>query len=617
VGRPAVRRLGTPSRARRDWGGVRAESVVSLEAWLVLALVAVLVAALARGKPADLVFLGGLTLLLAGGVLTPAQGLAGFSNEGVLSVAALFVVAAGVRETGALDVLAARALGRPRGEMHAQLRVMLPVAFVSAFIQNTPVVAVAVPVVTRWCARLGLRPGKLLMPLSYATILGGTCTLVGTSTNVLVAGLAGKDGLPLGMFEIAWIGLPVAAVGLAYIVVASPWLLPDRSSGVGSFADARAYGVTMRVEPGSPVVGSTIESAGLRHLAGVYLAEIERDGEVMPAVSPETQLCAGDRLLFVGAVDEMLDVRRVRGLSLVSHEDEAVEAEPAKGRRPGLIEAVVGSGSSLVGRGVRELGFRTRYGAAVVAVHRGGERLTSKVGDVVLEPGDTLLLEARSGFLERHGRDSDFALVAAVAGSDAPHHARAGVAIAIVVGFVVLNTVLGVPLVVSAFVAAAAMVATGCLGGGAHATRALDLRVLVTIAASFGVGEALVETGAAAALSRALVDALSPLGPIGVLAGVYVATALLTELVTNNAAAVLMYPIAAGAAAASGIDLRALVYIVMLAASASFATPIGYQTNLMVWGPGGYRFSDFVRLGTPLQAILAVVTVAVVAWRFT
>jgi di/tricarboxylate transporter len=588
---------------------------LSVEAWFALALVVVIVAALVRGKPAEVVFLGGLTLLLGLGVLSPAEAFAGFSNEGVLSVAALFVVAAGVRDTGALDVVAQRALGRPRGTAQAQLRMMLPVAFVSAFVQNTPVVAVAVPVVSRWCSRFGLRPGKLLMPLSYATILGGTCTLIGTSTNVLVQGLAAKDGLALGMFEIAWIGIPVATLGIVYILAASPWLLPDRSGSLGTSADARAYGVTMRVEPGSAVVGSTIESAGLRHLSGVFLAEIEREGDVMPAVGPDTRLHAGDRLLFVGAVDKMLDVRRVRGLALVTHEDDIEDAGATKERRPGLLEAVVASGSSLVGRGVRELGFRTCYGAAVIAVHRGGRRLTSKVGDVVLEPGDTLLLEARSGFLERHGRDLDFALVAEVAGSDAPHHARAGVAIAIVVGFVLLHTVAGVPLVTSAFIAAAAMVVTGCLSGG-HATRALDLRVLVTIAASFGVGEALVQTGAAAALSGVLVGALEPFGAIGVLLGVYVATALLTELVTNNAAAVLMYPIAAGAAAASGLDLRAMIYIVMFAASASFATPIGYQTNLMVWGPGGYRFGDFVRFGVPLQILLAGVTVAVVAWRF-
>ena len=585
------------------------------QAWFTLALVAGLVAAMARGHASDLVMLGGLTLLLTLGIVVPEQALVGFSNEGVLAVAALFVLAAGIRETGALDLVARRVLGRPRAVAAAQIRMMLPMAGVSAFVNNTPIVAVAAPLVADWARRIGMSPSKLLIPLSYATILGGTCSLIGTSTNLVVSGLARGLGLEIGLFEIAWVGVPALVTGLLYVLVAAPRLLPDRGAGPGGPADPRAYGVTMRVEPGSAVVGLSIEAAGLRHLTGLFLAEIAREGELLPAAAPETVLRPGDQLLFVGVVGSVAELRRVRGLVPVDHDEDGSEARalPLRGRR--LVEAVVAPGSSLVNHSVRESRFRTRYDAAVIAVHRRGERVPSKLGDIVLEPGDTLLLEARPGFLERHGRDPDFALAAEVAASEVPRHDRAGIAAVVLLGLVVAHTVFGVSLITAALLAAGAMVATRCLSAP-EAVRSVDLRVVVTIAASFGVGEALASTGVAATISAMLVEAAAPLGPVAVLAGVYLATALLTELITNNAAAVLMFPIAAGAAQAAGLELRPFAFTVMMAASASFSTPIGYQTNLMVWGPGGYRFSDFVRFGVPLQVVLAVVSIAVISWRW-
>ncbi len=580
------------------------------EAWVTLAVTAGMVLAMARGLAGpDLVLLAGVTLLAAVGIVPMSRAFAGFANEGVLTVAALFVVAAGVRDTGGLDGVLRRVLGRPRGLASAQLRMMLPVSSVSAFLNNTPVVAMMVPVVTDWARRNGIPLSRLLIPLSYASILGGTCTLIGTSTNLVVYGLAREHSpdIAIGMFDITVLGVPALIVGAAYVVIASRRLLPDRAGAHALIEHPREYTVAMRVEADSPVVGQRIEEAGLRHLPGLYLMEIERDGEHMPAVDPETVLRAGDHLLFVGIVESVVDLRRIRGLVPATDQiDKLGEARPH--RR--LLEAVVGAGSTLTGESVRALEFRTRYDAAIIAVHRNGERVTGKVGDIVLSAGDVLLLEAPPSFLRRHKNDRTFALVTEVEGSAPRRHHKGPIALGLLIAMVVLSATGILPLLVSALLAAGAMLLTGCMSAY-DARRALELRVLIAIAAAFGVGAALESSGAAGAVGRAVVSIAAPYGPVATLAAIYVATALLTELITNNAAAALMFPLAAAAGDAAHIPIVPIALTVMMAASASFSTPIGYQTNLMVYGPGGYRFSDFLRFGVPLQLVLAAVTITV------
>lgn len=585
------------------------------EAWVTVAVTLVMVIAMARSlADPDLVLLGGLTLLVTLGIVPLESAFSGFSNEGVLTVAALFVVAAGVRETGGLDGILRRILGRPASLAMAQLRMMIPVTSVSAFLNNTPVVAMMVPVVTDWARRTNLPLSRLLLPLSYASILGGTCTLIGTSTNLVVYGLARQadPGLEIGMFDIALLGVPTMIVGVLYVILASPRFLPDRSGSQEIVERPREYTVAMRVEPSSPVVGQRIEEAGLRHLPGLYLAEIERGGEVMPAVDPETRIHAGDHLLFVGVVDSVVDLRRIRGL--VPATDQVEKLKHARPERR-LLEAVVGANSSLAGTNVRELRFRTRYEAAIIAVHRNGERVTGKVGDIVLRAGDVLLLEAPPAFLTRYRNDSSFALVTEVAGSTPRQHEKSALAIWLLVAMIAVSALELMPLLVAALLTAGAMLLTRCLSAQ-EAQRSLELRVLVAIAAAFGVGAALEQSGAASVIGGALVELAQPFGPLATLGAIYVATALLTELITNNAAAALMFPLAAAAAASAGIPLAPVALIVMMAGSASFSTPIGYQTNLMVYGPGGYRFGDFLRFGIPLQILLATVslTIANLLW---
>jgi di/tricarboxylate transporter len=581
------------------------------EAWVSIAITVASIAAMARGLAGpDMVLAGAMTLLLALGIITPAQAAAGFGNEGMLTVAVLFAVAAGVEATGALDWTARRMLGHPRTTTGAQLRMMLPAAGISAFLNNTPVVAMMLPIVQDWAKRVGISPSKLLMPLSWATILGGTLTIIGTSTNLVVTGMASArhPELSWNLFEIAPIGLCAVTVGLTYIVVMSRWLLPDRRGIAPDLTNARDYSVAFRVEADSPVVGSSIEAAGLRHLPGLYLVEIERDGETLPAVSPETKLHAGDNLLFVGLLEGVVDLRKIRGLVPLAADQVEKLGLPDDNRR--LIEAVLAYGSALAGKTVRESRFRTRYRAAIIAVHRNGERLPGKIGDIVLRYGDTLLLEAQPAFMETYRNDRSFALLSKVHGSTPVRHQRAGIAGAILAAMIVSNLMGWLPLLTAGMLAAGAMLASRCMTGP-EARRSLELSVLIAIACSFSVGKALEVTGAAEVLGHALVEATAPLGVLGLMFGVYLTLMVLTELITNNAAAALIFPVAIAAGESVGIDVKPMCYLVMFAASASFMTPIGYQTNLMVYGPGGYRFTDFVRFGAPMQLLLGIVTVSV------
>jgi di/tricarboxylate transporter len=586
------------------------------EGWLAIAVVGLVIGLLALTRhAADGVLVAGVAVLLLLGVLTPAEALAGLSNEGMVTVGVLYVVAAGLRETGAMAWLVRGVLGRPKDLGRAQLRLMAPVAGMSAFLNNTPVVAMFLPAVNDWARKNRLPISKLLIPLSYASILGGTCTLIGTSTNLVVNGLLTREsGLSsLGMFEIAWVGLPAAVLGIAYLFFFGRWLLPDREPVMRDLDDPRKYTVEMLVQPGSPLVGKTVEAAGLRHLPGMYLMEVERAGEVLPAVAPHQRLLANDRLVFVGVVESVVDLQRFRGL--VSASDQVFKLGSPRPERS-LTEAVVSDSCPLVGKNIREGRFRNIYNAAVIAVARNGERIHGKIGDIVLRPGDTLLLEADPGFADRQHNSRDFFLLNKLRDSRPLRHDRALTAIAILAVMVFVVTFEWLPMLQAAMLAAGVMLLTGCVTGGVART-AVDWKVLIAIAASFGLGHALEKTGAAHLIAESMIG-LALGDPWVTLVVVYLVTMLFTELITNNAAAVLMFPIALSTSQTLGVSFMPFAVGIMMAASASFSTPIGYQTNLMVYGPGGYRFSDYFKVGMPLNLLLAVLTVTIApgVWHF-
>jgi di/tricarboxylate transporter len=586
------------------------------EAWLTLAVVVGCFAMMAlTWVSPDIIMSGGLTLLLVSGVLLPEEALAGFANQGMLTVAVLYVVVSGLTETGAVGWVVQHILGRPRNTLQAQARLMAPAAVLSAFLNNTPVVAVFVPAVKVWARRNNLRLSKLLIPLSYASIVGGTCTLVGTSTNLVVNGmLVDQVGLPgLSMFDLAWIGVPIAISVLLFVFIFSGRLLPDREEPLIHGDDMREYTAEMMVEAGGPLEGCSIEGAGLRSLPSLFLAEIERNGAILPAVEPRERLEANDRLVFVGAINSVVDLHSIRGL--IPATNQVLKLGGARKDRS-FFEAVLSGTCPLVGKNVREGRFRTRYHAAIIALARNGERMRGKIGDVVLRVGDTLLLEARPDFIDQQGRSRDFLLVSEVGGFHPPNHKGAPVALAIIIGMVALAASGLLSMLEAALVAAGLMIVAGCTSGQV-ARQAPDWQVLVVISTSFGVGAALQKSGAAGAMADSIVG-LAGGNPWATLVLLFTATALLTAIATNNVAAVLAFPIALSAAGQMNVDVMPYAITIMVAASASFATPIGYQTNLMVYNAGGYRFADFVRIGLPLTVLVGVVTVGLVPliWEF-
>jgi len=586
-----------------------------LDAWFTAALITLMFGVLAFTRAApDMVFVGAVIILLATGVIGPMEAFVGFSNQGVITVAALYVVVAGIRETGGIQWIVHNLLGRPRSLVRAQWRLSAPVTIMSAFLNNTPVVGMLIPAVSEWARKHDLPVSKLMMPLSYAAILGGTVTLIGTSTNLVVNGLMlDRTGEGFGLFDIAWVGIPVAAAGLLFMILAGRWLLPDRPPAITQLDDPRQYTIEMEVEPRGALEGRSIEEAGLRHLPGAFLIEVNRNGTVLPAVSPQERLRGGDRLILVGVVESVVDLQKIRGLRPATGQVFKLDSHRADRN---LLEAVVSDSCPMVGQTIRDARFRNRYNAVVIAVARNGQRLRGKIGDIVLKPGDTLLVEAGPGFQMQNRNSRDFFLVSRVGEAATPRHERAWLAAMILVGMVVSVTAGLFSMLEGALIAAGLMVLTRCLTLET-ARHAIDWPVLFTIAAAFGVGAAMEGTGLAQTLSLGLVS-LAGVDPWMNLLMIYLVTALFTAVITNNAAAVLIFPIAFAVAGDLGVSPLPYAIAIMMAASASFATPIGYQTNLMVYGPGGYRFSDYLRAGIPMTIVTSLIAILIIplVWSF-
>ena len=588
---------------------------MTLAAGFTILVVAVTVLFIARDTVSPDVVLGAaLVVLAATRVIDVETALSGFANPALATIAAMFIVAAGLRTTGVLDVVSERLFRGVETLTPALTRTTVATAAISAFVNNTPVVAMAMPAVGSWSRRTRISPSKLLIPTSFASILGGVCTLIGTSTNLVSDGLLRSHGLVgLGFFELARIGLPAALIGLVYLVFVAPRLLPERVTLRDLDGDLRRYTAEFEIVEPSVLTGKTVEQAGLRRLPGLFLVSIERETGTIAPVGPGVRLFPGDRLTFAGVLETIVDLRKFRGLEPVAEERRHDLPESAE-----LHEAVVSQGSPLIGTSVRDANFRGRYNAAVIAVHRHGERIASRIGDIVLRPGDTLLLEAAPGFTRAFRDSRDFYLVSRVEESQPVRHDRMLASVA-VLAFVVITASLRVfPITIAALGGGILMVALRCLTPG-EAKRAVDWSVLIMIGAALGIAQAMESSGAAALIGKGIVAAGSGLGPVGVLAGVLIAAMVLTELVSNTAAIALMFPIALSAAAQLGIDPRSFLIGATIAASFSFSTPIGYQTNLMVYGPGGYRFTDFTRVGVPLQLVLLILSIGLIPliWPLT
>ncbi len=566
--------------------------------------------------PVDVVMVGAMTLLLLTGVLTINDALTGFSNPGVITVGVLYVVVTGLKETGGIGWLVHRVLGRASNEKNAILRLMLPISGMSSFLNNTPVVAMMIPAVKEWSKKIGVNPSRLMIPLSYASILGGTCTLIGTSTNLIVNGLyiqeTGTEGL--GLFTISAIGLPCAIAGISFMVLWGHKLLPNREGFLSEVTDDhRQYTVSMQVPKHSQLIGKTIQEAGLRNLPGVYLFEISRKNEIKQAVSPSEIIQSEDILVFVGLVDSVVDLLAMRGLLPATDQLEKL-TDPQ--HLHCFLEAVVSENCPVAGQTIKEGGFRNKYNAVVLAVARNGERINQKVGDIVLRQGDTLLLQASDDFHVRQKDSQDFYLTSKLDGSSPVRHKKALAAVSILAAMIALAGTNLLSMLEAALLASGLMVFFRCCSTNS-ARKNVDWSVLIVIAAAFSLGKALDKTGVAEVIARGLLD-MAGQNPWISLLIVYAITVFFTETITNNAAVVLTFPIAVATSNQLDCNLMPFIIAVMVAGSASFSSPLGYQTNLMVMGPGGYHFIDYLKTGVFMNFLIGIVAISLIPfiWGF-
>ncbi|MBU4055898.1 MAG: SLC13 family permease, partial [Proteobacteria bacterium] len=543
--------------------------------------------------------LGTLLLFLVTGILTDKEAVEGASNQGMLTVAILFIVAGAFTETGAIQLLTFLLSPRIKSRPMALIRMMAPVTLLSAFLNNTPVVAIFIPAVKAWAKKIKVPVSKLMIPLSYSAVFGGTCTLIGTSTNLVVSGVIQKElGVQIGLFEIAKVGVPFALIMFVVVTLLSLWLLPDRSSAIDQMGDPKQYTTEMIVPPGSVLIGKTLRQAELTEENEINLIEIIRGKDSIPATDYNLKIEEDDRMVFGGILGMISEVQKVKGLTPVM--DRLFKIDTPRPDRC-FVEAVVSNSNRFIDRSIVGNHFRQLYDAVVVAISRAGEQIQGSLGNVVLKEGDTLLLETNPSFYERNKNSQDFHLISQLEESASPRYNKAILSCVVLVGMIFTATFFDVGMFKAAVVAAAILLVTRCITfTGAY--KSVDMQVLLVIIAAFGIGKAMEKTGAAAFIATQMVS-LGGGSPWMVLSMLYITTSVLTEMVTNNAAALILWPIAYAMATQMGVSWTPFAFAIMMGASASFATPIGYQCNMMVFGPGGYRFSDFLKIGIPMNLI--------------
>jgi di/tricarboxylate transporter len=572
---------------------------------LTLAVVAAMFVLFVREVyPTEVVAIAGVAVLLVLGVLPYEAALPVLANPAPWTIAAMFIVMGALVRTGALDAftqMATRHTHRPRLAIAAMMAFVI---FASAIVANTPVVVVMIPVFVQLARSLGINASRLLIPLSYAAIMGGTLTLIGTSTNLLVDGVAQAQGLPaFSIFEVTPIGLVVVLWGMTYLYVVGRWLLPDRDSMADMLSDRSRmkFFTEAVIPPESNLVGREVLSVQLFKREGVRLIDVVRGDVSLRRNLKDVVLQVGDIVVLRSQITELLSLQRNKNLKRVD-QISAVETT--------TVEALVTPGCRMVGRQLGSLRLRRRYGVYVLAVHRRNQNIGRQLDETVVRVGDTLLLEGAPEDIRRLAAEMEMVDVTQPS-ARAFRRGHAPIAIAGLLAIVGLAAFGVAPIFLVTFLAVALVLLTRCIDAD-EAFSFIEGRLLAMIFAMLAVGAALEQSGAVELIVTSIAPFLNGLPVFFIVWAIYLLTSILTELVSNNAVAVVVTPIAIGLAQAAGLDPRPLVVAVMVAASASFATPIGYQTNMMVYGPGGYRFTDFMKIGIPLNLSMGLIVSAVI-----
>ncbi|MDD4107341.1 MAG: SLC13 family permease [Prolixibacteraceae bacterium] len=601
---------------------------MTLDGFIVLAVITISIVVLAKEllRP-GLVLFSAAAILMVTGTINNQEMLAGFSNKGMITVGLLFIVSEGIRESGVLNRLAQSYLPRRRGKMLFLIpRIMLPVSVFSAFLNNTPVVIIFAPIIKKWAEKLNLSPKKFLIPLSYATILGGTCTLIGTSTNLVVHGLIIENGYEgFSMFELGKIGIFIAIGGTLYLSLLGNRLLPGKKILLKSRSsiDHKDYNYNIFIPANSNLIGLEVKNGRLKELPRLLVMSIIRDDQVIWTKKNSCRLMADDKLLVTGKSDRLNfilnnDNVRLSGIDLIRN----IPKENLK-----QYEAVLSPKFPGLRKTIPEFNFYDHYGAVILAIHRNGEKITTNMDKMRLKEGDNLVLLTTDKFIKNWGDSRIFYLTSYIRDyKEAGSFWKKWLAFIILIFMIAGGTAgqyfyspSGITFDMFFFSALASLLLIWFkIMPHQNYTKAISWDVLITIASAFAISKAMQNSGAAESLARSTINFARAFGPAGVLAAIYLLTTIFTEIITNNAAAALVFPIALAAAQQMNIDPKPFFVAIAVAASASFATPIGYQTNLIVQAIGNYKFNDYLRIGLPLNFLVFLISMLLIPlfWSF-
>jgi di/tricarboxylate transporter len=558
----------------------------------------------------------GIVALGIARILTPTEILSGFANEQIAVIVMLLILGDTIKQSAVIDSTFHKVFKKATTYKQFLVRMTMMVAGFSAFLNNIPLVAIMMPYVTVWSKRNGIAPSKLLIPLSYAAILGGCATLIGTSTNLVVNSLVVDQNIipglkPLNIFDFSFVGVPMIIIGIVYLVLFSNKLLPSRKDFAETLSDnTREYIAEVRVSEKAHYIGKTIAEAEFRNLKGLFLVEIIRGEEAIKPVTPQTKILSDDILLFAGNTESISDLITSReGLQL------AQLGMFSKKPHTELIEVVVPYNSTLVSKTVKETSFRGKFDSAIIAIHRNGERISGKIGEVRLEAGDVLLLITGEDFAKSMSETQDLYSINNIKEfKTIPLYKRVTL-----IGGSIAAILLAATGVTSLFISLITLLIVLSVMGIASPKdigKSIDFNLVLVIALSLALGTAMVNTGLADWVSQNTFELLTPLGIVGVMAGIFILTNLLGALVTNKAAVALVFPIALTLAINLNLNPKPFILLVAFAGAASFITPVGYQTNLMIYGPGRYSFKDFFKIGFPLTILYLIAAVGGLIWQF-